>query len=40
MDDAGAGRYYGEVIEGVLTPFEELVSLVVACKFELHISVE
>ncbi len=40
MDDAGAGRNHLEVLEGPLSPAQELVPLAVALVLELHVTDE
>ena len=40
MHDAKAWRYHAEGIKGLHAPFHELVALVVALKFQLHVEVQ
>ena len=40
VDDAGGGRHDGEVIEGLLSPLQELVALAVALELALGVELE
>jgi hypothetical protein len=40
MDDAGRRRYHGEVVESLLAPFQELVSLAVALELALGVELK
>ena len=40
VHDAGAGRHHLEVVEGALTPAQELVALTVALVFDLDVALE
>ena len=40
MDDAKTRRYHAESVERLHAPFHELVTLVVALKFQLHVEVK
>ena len=40
MTDAGARRYYSEIVERTLTPFQEFIAFVVALHFYSHVLFE
>jgi hypothetical protein len=40
MNNAGAGRYYLEIVEGLLAPLQERVAFPVALEFDLRVEIE